>query len=485
MRDHVSQDDVGLDLQARSKNVGDLTTVMSKRAATVSLGLVALGVVFLGLIRLQRTTPRESGAPLVANGQAAPARYTGPGACSSNACHGAVTPLSPKDNRIQQNEYTTWVLQDKHARAYQVLLTEKSRLIARNLRLAEKAEESPRCLPCHALSVAPERRARTFDLSDGISCESCHGPAEKWLGPHTTRGWTHDQSLALGMYDTRNPVRRAELCLSCHLGDHTKTVNHELIAAGHPDLIFELEYFTLAMPPHWRNEENWGTNRAKRQAFGVTAWAVGQAIAFRESVKQLARRLQSQDWPEFAEYECYSCHHDLREPSWRQRRGYLHAPGRLPWNTARVVIFGHLVRLVAPAEEKRLNENIATISHLLAQPIPDRDKLIAVLGETEQLVQRILTTITTTPLTEQTTHALLRHISADGEQIGLAGVRAAEQAVMSLDALYADLASVPNLTPDASVRASLTKLLDYLERPERFEPRRFAALLDELSRHFR
>ncbi|HXF03799.1 MAG TPA: multiheme c-type cytochrome [Blastocatellia bacterium] len=451
-----------------------------KKIALAGLMAAAFLTAYFSLIRKQ-TAPPDSSSSAVANGQTLPARYTGPGACSSTACHGAVTPASDRESRIQQNEYTTWVLKDKHAKAYQVLLTERSQLIARNLGMEEKPEQSRRCLPCHALSVPPERRARTFDLSDGVSCESCHGPAEKWLGPHTTRDWTHEQSVAVGMYDTRHPVRRAELCLSCHLGDEEKTVNHELIAAGHPDLIFELEYFTLAMPPHWRSEDNWKGARPKREAFGLTAWAVGQAVALRETLNQLARRVSSPTWPEFAEYDCYSCHHDLREPSWRQRRGYSHAPGRPPWNTARAAVFRHLVRVIAPDEGRTLDEQIATLSMLLSQPTVEREKISAAIKQTQAIVERILGKIVTTPLTDQVTQALLRNISGDGERIGFAGVRAAEQAVMSLDAL----SSTRGVAVEPAVQSALTRLLDYLERPERFEPTRFATLMGELHQHFR
>lgn len=461
--------------QAGECPAGDRITVNTRKIVLAALIGAAFLMALLSLTRKQ-TAPPDSSPSAVANGQTLPARFTGPGACSSTACHGAVAPASDKESRIQQNEYTTWVLKDKHAKAYQVLLSERSQLIARNLQLEEKPEQSRRCLPCHALNVPPERRARTFDLGDGVSCESCHGPAEKWLGPHTTRQWTHEQSIAAGMYDTRHPIKRAELCLSCHLGDEEKTVNHELIAAGHPDLIFELEYFTQVMPPHWRSEDNWKAPRPKRDAFGVNAWAVGQAVALRESLNQLARRIASPTWPEFAEYDCYSCHHDLREPSWRQRRGYSHAPGRPPWNTARIAVFRHLVRVIAPDESRALDEQITTLSMFLGQPPVEREKLIATIRQTQDIVERILGRIVTMPLTDQTTQALLRSISGDGERIGLAGVRAAEQAVMSLDAL----SSARGVAVEPAVQSALTRLLDYLERPDRFEPARFATLMGEL-----
>ncbi len=81
------------------------------------------------------------------------------------------------------------------------------------------------------------------------------------------------------MYDTRDLVKRSEKCLTCHLGTPEKSVDHELIAAGHPDLYFELDSFMSVMPPHWKEVDTdpW---------FAVRAMAVGQAVQMREQLKR-------------------------------------------------------------------------------------------------------------------------------------------------------------------------------------------------------
>ena len=251
-------------------------------------------------------------------------KYTGPGSCSSVSCHGSVQPRS--ETRVRQNEYSVWVVEDKHAKAYAALTTPVSQRMARLLGLPA-ADTAPLCLSCHALAVPEAQRAKTFDLSDGVSCESCHGPAADWLGPHTTRDWTREQARAAGMVDTKNLLRRAEKCLSCHLGTAEKSVGHELLAAGHPPLLFELDSYCAVMPRHWKEAVD-------NDAFiGVRAWATGQAVQLRDSLEQLARRAQSAAWPEYAELECYSCHHTLTRPeqSWRQQRGYAgRRPGTRP-----------------------------------------------------------------------------------------------------------------------------------------------------------
>ena len=76
-------------------------------------------------------------------------KYIGPGSCAATSCHGSVKPVA--GSRILQNEYSTWILQDKHSRAYQALTGEVGERMARILKLNAKAEESPKCLACHAL----------------------------------------------------------------------------------------------------------------------------------------------------------------------------------------------------------------------------------------------------------------------------------------------------------------------------------------------
>src|SRR5215472_2703155 len=104
-----------------------------------------------------------------------PVKYIGPGSCAATSCHGSVKAVA--GSRVLQNEYSTWILQDKHSHAYQALTGEVGERMARILKLGAKAEEAPKCLACHALYTAPEQRGRAFEISEGVSCENCHGPA--------------------------------------------------------------------------------------------------------------------------------------------------------------------------------------------------------------------------------------------------------------------------------------------------------------------
>src|SRR5271155_4254127 len=121
---------------------------------------------------------------VMVSAQPGPPKYTGPGSCASPSCHGAVQART--DTAVQQNEYSTWVVKDKHSGAAAVLpnrgATRRAKILGLN-----RADPAPRCLACHALDVPEAERARTFDSTDGVSCEACHGPASNWLGSHVTR----------------------------------------------------------------------------------------------------------------------------------------------------------------------------------------------------------------------------------------------------------------------------------------------------------
>ncbi len=112
-------------------------------------------------------------ATVTANAAGLPAetgKYTGPGSCSSTSCHGSVKPRA--DNRIFQNEYSIWVVKDKHAKAYEALTGQVGERIGRILGVG-KSEQAAKCLACHALDVPANSRAKTFELNEGVTCESC------------------------------------------------------------------------------------------------------------------------------------------------------------------------------------------------------------------------------------------------------------------------------------------------------------------------
>lgn len=410
-----------------------------------------------------------SAAMLVAQSQPAGShQYTGPGSCASPSCHGAVVPRT--STSVQQNEYSTWVIQDKHAQAYAVLSNPVSVRIAQILNIPDASKDA-RCLNCHSLNVAPQQRARPFDTSDGVSCENCHGPAADWLGEHTRQGWTHQQSVERGMTDLRDLTARTEVCLSCHLGTAEKFVDHELIAAGHPDLYFELASFSAVMPRHWKPKQDESPWRE------VSELAIGQATQLREQLARLERNANSGPWPQYADLDCFACHHSLTaaQDSWYLKRGYEgRPPGNPPWNIARFVVLKHIGRELDSAATQQLQTAINNLYRMVSTIGTDRRQVATEAARVRTMAAALEQRARTASYDAALTRRLMKAIAGDGDYISRQGERAAEQAAMALDALYITYARNTNATNDQALRDAIKGLFDRVQNPSAYNAFNFA-----------
>lgn len=415
-----------------------------------------------------------------------PIKYIGPGSCAATSCHGNVKPIA--GSRVLQNEYSTWILQDKHSRAYQALTGDIGERMARILKLGNKAEETPKCLTCHALYTAPEQRGRSFEIAEGVSCESCHGPASAWLGPHTTRDWPHEKSVALGMQDTRDVIHRTQKCLECHLGTKEEFVDHEMIAAGHPDLYFELDSFSAVMPRHWKVPRESAPGKPVEEAAwaGVRDWSTGQAVQLSASMDRLAWRARGEradkkdPWPEYAELSCFACHHSLgaSKDSWRQAHGYEgRRPGDPAWNASRYAVFRLLAKQIDSANGQELDRQLLTVSTEMSKLNPDRRVVADAAAAAAPLAQRIAERLSTMQYDQAITLRMLQRIADAAENISISDERAAEQAVMALDSLYIAYSKDAKPADAAQARAAINALFQQLENPSSYNADQFAAAL--------
>jgi hypothetical protein len=427
--------------------------------------------------------------PGVLSAKNEPSKYIGPGSCAATSCHGSVKPIA--GSRILQNEYSTWIIQDKHSRAYQALTGGVGERMTRILKLGAKAEESPKCLACHALYATAEQRGRAFEIFEGVSCENCHGPASGWLGPHTTRSWPHEKSVALGMHDTRNVIHRTEKCLECHLGTRNKFVDHEMIAAGHPDLYFELDSFSAVMPRHWKVPRESEPGKAAEDAawVGVREWSAGQAVQLRAALERLSWRAKNERfdkkdvWPEYSELSCFACHHALgpAKDSWRQEHGYVgRRPGDPAWNSSRYAVFRLLAKQMDSANAMDLDRQLLAISDEMSKLNPDRSAVAAAATAAAPIAQRIAERLAAMQYDQAVTLRMLQRIPDDAENIALADERAAEQAAMAMDSLYIAYSKDANPANATEVRAAINGLFQQLENPSSYNADQFASSLRQI-----
>jgi Cytochrome c554 and c-prime len=440
--------------------------------------LVCAGLVLPGALLAARAAADSDGA----------GKYIGPGSCAATSCHGSVKPVA--GSRILQDEYSTWILKDKHSHAYQALTGEVGERIARILKVGAKAEEAPKCLACHALYTAPEQRGRAFEIAEGVSCENCHGPAQGWLGQHTARDSAerHAESVRLGMTDTRGVIARTQKCVECHLGTREKFVDHEMIAAGHPDLYFELDSFSAVMPRHWKMPREGADAKPVEDAAwaGVRDWSTGQAVQLRAAMDRLTWRAKSERadrkdvWPEYSELSCFACHHSLgpAKDSWRQERGYNgRRPGDPAWNGSRYVVFRLLAKQVDAAAAQELDRQLAAVGGEMSKLNPDRTVVATAATQAAPVAQRFAERLASQSYDQSMTLRMLQRIAEDGDSISLADERAAEQAAMALDSLYIAYSRDAKPANAAEVRTAINGLFQQLENPSAYNADQYAAAL--------
>ncbi len=265
--------------------------------------------VFLGLLAVVVARPplyRHAVAAAAAGGSPAVVGNLG---CAAAACHG-------------DTQHATVSDRDPHRRAFGVLFHERSVRMVRTLGGTAPAHQDARCLSCHGAAPPNAAPLPADDYRHrSASCENCHGAAGNYLTTHYLPGKPAD-----GLMATKDLAVRAAVCAGCHVGEPGREVDHALIAAGHPALRFELAAYSAApvYARHWVEPPREGAE-----------WLVGQVAAARASAELLRHRAATagkRDWPELAEFACFSCHQGLTgEPT--PVRANAPPAGRLPWGT--------------------------------------------------------------------------------------------------------------------------------------------------------
>jgi hypothetical protein len=279
------------------------------------------------------------------------------------------------------------------------------------------------------------------------------------------------------MYNTRNLIKRSEKCLSCHIGNAEKSVDHELIAAGHPDLYFELDSFMSVMPVHWKEVD-------KDAWLGVRSLGVGQAVQLREQLKRVARESQGGIWPEYAELDCYACHHSLTaaKDSWRQERGYAgRRPGNPPWNLSRFVVFRRVIQEADPGAAQQLRSEVDKVYALVTALGSDRKQIAAQASSAAEVADRLAQRLEAMRFDQAVTLRLMKGISSDAEAIAEQGERCAEQATMALDSLFIAYSKNDHLASEAQIKAAIHGLFQQLEDPSAYNGFKFATAMKSLN----
>jgi hypothetical protein len=315
---------------------------------TIALRLRSPGTRTLAALACVVTISQSAASGAWSDRASRPQDLLGAQSCSSVSCHGQVEPQASATGPLGQ-AYHLWQAHDPHARAGLRLMQPRFQEVLQ--RASHRADGSAdplvakQCAKCHdPFSILEGEAPAEPTVGHGIGCESCHGPARQWISKHYEQGVPRQELLELGMVDTKNVLVRARLCAECHVGSAENDVTHDMLAAGHPPLRFEMaSHQALVTRKHWDD----APRRLAQPDHEVQLWAAGRIASTEAALDLLQRRamraatdatLMNSDagrgaWPELAEYNCFACHRSLRagvgtlplEPTANR------ASGTLPW----------------------------------------------------------------------------------------------------------------------------------------------------------
>lgn len=398
--------------------------------------------------------------------------HLGPATCATSQCHGKSAPYP--DRNVNLNEYTVWIDGDRHSIAYQTLLTEESQRIAAKLGL-ESAHKADICLDCHADNAPLDKRGPKFQISDGVGCEACHGGSGRWIKTHTESGVTHAENLSLGMIATENAEDRAELCLSCHLGTNDKFATHTIMGAGHPRLSFELDLFTANQPAHYTVDEDYTQRKGSIPSFNL--WLTGQFESAEQSLNVGIQRLHDGVgiFPDFAFFDCQSCHHSLKNERWTKRRADGVLPGSLRLHMPNLVVLDSVSRALGSDDLNQRLQGAKVTTIKAAQRgkqvfVNAAQNMLDTLSVARQAWDRDFSTAEIVAVRR----ALLDGAAADRAS----DYAEAEQIYYSFESLCYTLGEIDRCS------GALDQLFESISNSDTYSPRNFARLAKDLAGSF-
>jgi hypothetical protein len=357
--------------------------------------------------------------------------FGGAAGCADAKCHGtAEPPADPKERLANQN--AVWKAKDRHAKAFESLTGDEGKAIAQRMGIAAT---DARCTKCHTIDLDapqshPELKGAKYLKDEGVTCTACHGPDAKWQKDHQQKGWVDQQRQKyagnskqmlsdLGLYDTKSPLMRAEMCTSCHLA-----IDAEMISKGkHPQPKFEIEYYSTIEPKHWQEPNG---------AAKVRRWIAGQAACVRDAMRQLAERAKGSDA-------------EMTKQSYEQA-------------VAHLTMLGHALAATGGAVPDAKALQAAMTANNMASVGAEAEKAAAA-------AEAVFPTLDALNPATPAVVKLLNALASDTVVARDAGAEGMDQQVYAMYAVYAGYATMPGATADRALAGKIRALFKQPNTP--------------------
>lgn len=409
--------------------------------------------------------------------------HEGVASCAGSSCHSRQVDSGVN---VRQNEIITWQNPSSaagaHSRAWRVLTEPRAQAIARKMGIGP-AQNAKECLGCHA-DPGPMRGGK-FQLSDGVGCEACHGGASGWLASHRAVGGTHAANVANGMRALENPKVRAGVCLDCHFGSSRpgQFVTHQIMAAGHPRVAFELDLFS-SIVEHWDVDADYV--KRKGYAGGVKTWAVGQAMALDRALTLYGEGGRSGGaFPELYFFDCHSCHRTISDdpkarPRWEANPGRPIPSGQPPFNDENMIMLQAAARVTAPALAQRLDADSRAFHAALARDRSESQRAAVRLAGT---ARALADAFAARSFSRSDTLAILDAVLTGEISRRYTDYSGSAQAVMAADTLLNALVASGQVDRGAAarVRPQLDRAYAQVRDPNSYSPDAFRNTLAQVA----
>ena len=324
-------------------------------------------------------------------------------------------------------------------------------------------------------------------MTDGVGCESCHGPSSGWIASHYAVGASHADNIAGGMIALDMPAVRASVCLDCHYGSGKpgQFVTHAMMAAGHPRLSFELDLFS-SLQQHWDADADYAARKPRSDS--VRLWAVGQAEAVQRALALFGRSDLASNgvFPEFTFYDCHSCHRAIDDNPARGRTFETNPErpitfGQPPFNDENIIMLSAVARVLAPAQANRFD---AAARQFHAAMGIGRSDAVAAAARLSTEAGALGRAIAQGPGGSDTAFQVIAAIGERAISSRFTDYTGSVQAVMAVDTLLNALVREGRVTVGAAagIRASINRAYAAVTSPTDYNPAAFRAALGQAVR---